>query len=146
LHRTWKRAQKEAKAAYEAGGQTENDQQHELEPEPEPEPEPELEPEPEPEPETETLVAENAHTTIPEGAPPRAEAAKSKDRRGQKDKKHKKHKKHTKGAKPVKPQAQLSDLFGSSSEDDDADMGANKVNTKDLFESDSEDINLFGGT
>mgnify|MGYP000374421218 CR=1 FL=1 len=64
-----------------------------------------------------------------------------------KDKKNKKNGKHTKGARPVEPQAQLSDLFGSSSsqsEDDDADMGAAKVNTKNLFESDSEGINLFG--
>jgi|EP01043_Picozoa_sp_COSAG02_P039664 hypothetical protein len=57
-----------------------------------------------------------------------------------------KKKKHTKHARSVEPQAQLSDLFGSSSEDDDADAGAEKVNTNDLFGSDSEDINLFGDT
>ena len=74
---------------------------------------------------------------MPDGLPSRAQV-KSKHRRGQSKKKH---------TRPVEPQATLSDLFGSSSsEDDDSEARADKLRAKEtnLFGSDSEDINLFG--
>lgn len=77
-----------------------------------------------------------AREPVLEGPPARADA-KSKHRRGQSKKKH---------TKVVQPQATLSDLFGSSSEDEYGNAGADKLRAKDtnLFGSDSEDMNLFG--
>eukprot|EP01043_Picozoa_sp_COSAG02_P035168 COSAG02_NODE_2502_length_8672_cov_3.830631_5_plen_871_part_00 len=112
------------------------------EPEIEPEPEPELVSEscPEPEPESEPRVVEEesapssmaATSTLPEGSPPH----KSNKKRSKKKKQKKKEEQEQEG----KPATQVSDLFGSSSDEEVAPTKrTKKKKTPNLFGSSSDE-------